>query len=156
MAEVRRPAKTSRRSRKHGYRGYGSGFDRGTEGYGGAIHWGRGFAGVGTPGVYSSDALPRIGPFAPEETTTGPYRGVAPKGYTRSDDRIRDEVCDELTRHPDVDPSRLTVNVQKGEVTLEGSVDALWARQLVDGIATACVGVRQVHNRLRVEPREGS
>ena len=36
------------RPRKHGYRGYGSGFSRGSESYGGAIHVPSGFAGVGT------------------------------------------------------------------------------------------------------------
>jgi hypothetical protein len=38
-----RPKAVKRRS--HGYRGYGSGA-RGV-GYGGAVHWGRGFGGVG-------------------------------------------------------------------------------------------------------------
>ena len=36
------------RPRKHGYRGYGSGFSRGSESYGGAIHVPSGFGGVGT------------------------------------------------------------------------------------------------------------
>ena len=36
------------RPRRHGYRGYGSGFSRGSESYGGAIHVPGGFAGVGT------------------------------------------------------------------------------------------------------------
>jgi hypothetical protein len=153
MAQTKASARTSRRYQKHGYRGYGSGFGRGSEGYGGAIHWGRGFAGVGTPGLSSSDALPHFGLLTPEVYEPGPYRGVPPKGYSRSDHRIRDDICDELTRHPDVDPSRLTVTVRDAEVTIEGAVDALWARRLVDAIASECVGVRQVHNRLRVEPR---
>ncbi len=33
------PESRPRRRRKHGYRGYGSGFGRGTTGYGGAVHW---------------------------------------------------------------------------------------------------------------------
>jgi osmotically-inducible protein OsmY len=108
---------------------------------------------VGPPGLSSSDALPRFGLLTPEVYEPGPYFGVGPKGYSRSDDRIREDICDELTRHPDVDPSRVTVTVREAEVTLEGSVDALWARRLVDALSSECVGVRQVHNRLRVEPR---
>ena len=41
-------ARSPRRSRKHAYRGYGSGFAKGTDSYGGAIHVGSGFAGVGS------------------------------------------------------------------------------------------------------------
>ena len=149
-------ARSSRRYRKHGYRGYGSPLSRGSESYGGAVHWGRGFAGVGAPGLFSSDAMTRFGLVTPDVWEAGPHRGVGPKGYARSDDRIREDICDELTRHPDVDPSRVTVAVREGEVTLEGAVDALWTRQLVDAIAGECLGVRQVHDRLRVEPGKGS
>lgn len=156
MAGKKTSPRTSRRYSKHGYRGYGSAFGRGSEGYGGTVHWGRGFAGVGAPGLYSADAMPRFGLLTPEVWEPGPHRGVAPKGYVRSDDRIREDICDELTRHPDVDPSRLSVRVQEGEVTLEGSVEALWARQLADAIAGECLGVHQVHNLLEIEPARRS
>jgi hypothetical protein len=43
--------------RRHGYRGYGSGVSRGTDGYGGAVHWGRGFGGVGSAGVSGKTGL---------------------------------------------------------------------------------------------------
>ncbi|HTO74959.1 MAG TPA: BON domain-containing protein [Thermoanaerobaculia bacterium] len=150
MAKQETSARKSRRYLKHGYGGYGSALGRGSEG--GSIHWGRGFAGVGAPGLYSRDALVHFGLVAPEIWEPGPHRGIGPKGYSRSDDRIREDICDELTLHPDVDPSRVTVDVRDGEVTLEGAVEAVWTRQLVDGIASECVGVRQVHNRLRIEP----
>jgi hypothetical protein len=84
-------------------------------------------------------------------TPEGPYAGRVPKGYARSDERIREEICDELTRRPDIDPSRLTVSVTNGEVTLEGAVNDLESRRLADEIATRCAGVRQVHNVLWVE-----
>jgi hypothetical protein len=42
-----------RRHRTYGYRGYGSGFDRGT----GHVHWGSGFGGVGPPS-YGGGTLP--------------------------------------------------------------------------------------------------
>jgi BON domain-containing protein len=135
-------AKTRRR---HGYRGYGSGFDRG---FGGSVHWGRGFSGIGSPGESGAMTLPRSGMF---EDIAGPYAGRAPIGYERSDERIREEICEELTRRPDIDPSRLTVSVADGEVRLEGAVEDLESRRLADEIATRCTGVRQVHNVLRVE-----
>ena len=42
---------TRRRTRRHGYRGYGSEAGRGAETFGGAIHWGRGFHGVEIPTI---------------------------------------------------------------------------------------------------------
>ncbi len=143
-----KPQSRPRRHRKHGYRGYGSGFGRGTTGYGGAVHWGQGFGGVGSSEGPGRGILPEAGIF-PEHTHTG-YIGLAPKGYVRPDERIREEICDELTRRPDVDPREIEVRVVGGEVTLEGSVEDRTTRSAVDEIATNCAGVRQVFNRLRV------
>jgi hypothetical protein len=42
------PARRTK-SRRHGYRGYGSGLAKNTAAYGGAVHWGRGFTGVEFP-----------------------------------------------------------------------------------------------------------
>ncbi len=136
--------------RRHGYRGYGSGFDRGTASYGGAIHWGRGFGGVGSPEWVGTTTLPRAGLFTAEVWERGPYRGPGPKG-SASDERIREDIYDELTRRSNVDPSRLTVRVENGDVTLEGTVQDLDARRVVDEVASRCFGVNQVHNHLHVE-----
>lgn len=149
--ERRPPPRRRNHHRRHGYRGYGSGFDRGTGNYGGAVHWGRGFGGVGAPQPPGGTTLPEAGLFTAEVWERGPYRGLAPRGYSRSDERIREDICDELTRRPDIDPGRLTVTVAGAEVTLEGAVEDLASRRLADDIATHCAGVRQVHNHLRIE-----
>jgi osmotically-inducible protein OsmY len=99
--------------------------------------------------------LPEAGLFTAEVWERGPYAGLAPKGYSRSDERIREEICDVLTRRQDIDPSRLTVSVADGEVTLEGKVQDLDTRRIVDDIASRCVGVQQVHNQLRIERVNG-
>ncbi len=65
-----------RRRRNYGYRGYGSGFGRGTAGYGGHVHWGRGFSGVGFPGDSGGLRLPRADLFAEELSERGPYTGL--------------------------------------------------------------------------------
>jgi hypothetical protein len=149
--ERRPPSRRRNHHRRHGYRGYGSGFDRATEGYGGAVHWGRGFGGVGSPEWVGSTTLPQAGLFTAEVWERGPYRGLPPKGYSRADERIREDICDELTRRSDIDPSRLTVRVEEGDVTLEGTVRDLETRRLVDEVASRSVGVRQVHNQLQVQ-----
>jgi hypothetical protein len=51
--DVHSPPAAAKR-RRHGYRGYGSPLARKGEGYGGAVHWGRGFAGVSIPALPSS------------------------------------------------------------------------------------------------------
>jgi hypothetical protein len=50
------------------------------------------------------------------------YRGVGPKGYRRSDQHVKDQICERLLLDPYLDPSRIAVRVSKGKVTLSGSV----------------------------------
>lgn len=95
---------------------------------------------------------------------SGQFAGRGPKGYTRSDERIREDISDKFTEHPDLDASEIEVRVAKGEVTLNGSVDSRWAKRLAEDIAESCTGVRDVMNHLRVpseaesgqSPRESS
>jgi hypothetical protein len=81
---------------------------------------------------------------------SGGFAGRGPKGYTRSDERIREDVSDKLMEHPDLDASEIEVRVSAGEVTLAGSVDSRWAKRLAEDIAESCTGVRDVMNQLRV------
>ena len=81
---------------------------------------------------------------------SGQFAGRGPKGYTRSDERIREDVSDKLMEHPDLDASEIEVQVAEGEVTLSGSVDSRWAKRLAEDIAESCTGVRDVMNHLRV------
>jgi osmotically-inducible protein OsmY len=80
----------------------------------------------------------------------GRYRGVGPKGYVRSDERIRELVCDDLTDDPWVDASGIEVTVKDGEVTLSGTVSDRDAKRWAEDIAEHAGGVRQVQNNLRV------
>lgn len=77
-----------------------------------------------------------------------PRRG--PKGYRRSDERIREDVCENLIREHRVDVSEVTVEVQDGTVTLEGSVPERRMRYMIEDIAADCRGVNDVDNRVRV------
>jgi osmotically-inducible protein OsmY len=82
---------------------------------------------------------------------TGPsHAGRGPRGYQRSDDRILDDVCERLARHPWIDASDVEVAVQGGEVTLRGSVDSRSAKRLLEDVAESVWGVREVHNQVRV------
>jgi hypothetical protein len=81
---------------------------------------------------------------------TGPYSGVGPKGYARSDQRIFEEVCDRLTEHGEIDVHDVTVEVKDGEVTLEGCVPNRFTKRECEQVAEDVLGVVDVHNRLRL------
>ena len=82
-------------------------------------------------------------------TEPGPYTGRGPRGYQRSDDRIREDVCDRLTRHGRLDATDIQVAVRSGEVTLEGIVDSREAKRLAEDVAESVDGVREVTNHLK-------
>lgn len=100
----------------------------------------RGLEGGGRGGEHAG---PRIG-GRPSASS-----GRMPKNYTRSDERIREDLCDRLG-HGEVDPSEVSVRVESGIVTLEGSVDSRYAKYQVEELADSVMGVREVENRLRV------
>ncbi|AKT37868.1 CBS domain-containing protein [Chondromyces crocatus] len=79
-----------------------------------------------------------------------------PKGYKRSDDRIREEICDRLTVHPIIDSSDVEVKVQSGEVSLSGTVAERRHKHLIEQLAEAISGVNEVRNEIRVKRNETS
>lgn len=83
------------------------------------------------------------------------FVGKGPKGYKRSDDRIREDVCDRLARHPAVDASEVEVHVKDGEVTLTGTVVDRRMKRLAEEIVEDIDGVHDVSNHIRVA-RSGS
>jgi hypothetical protein len=85
----------------------------------------------------------------------GRFGGVGPKGYQRSDDRIREDVCDRLTADAYVDPSDVVVRVKEGEVTLEGTIDARETKRRIEDTVEDVAGVREVHNFLHVRSARG-
>ena len=78
------------------------------------------------------------------------HRGKGPKGYTRSDDRIHDEICERLTHHPLIDATLVDVNVANGEVTVNGEVLDRRMKHMTEDVIDEVSGVKEVHNKLRV------
>lgn len=78
------------------------------------------------------------------------YRGYGPRGYTRSDDRIHEDVNDRLMDEPEVDATDITVSVANREVTLDGTVDSRLAKRRAEDCADAVSGVTYVQNNLRI------
>lgn len=80
----------------------------------------------------------------------GRFAGRGPKGYQRSDDRIREDVCDRLTDDPDIDASDIEIAVSRGEVTLSGTVREREDKRRAEDLIERISGVNEVHNMLRV------
>ena len=86
----------------------------------------------------------------------GRFSGRGPKGWQRSDERIREDVSERLADHPDVDASEIEVTVKSGEVTLNGTVDDRSAKRIAEDIAESVSGVREVHNQIRVQQQQNA
>ena len=99
------------------------------------------------------------GPARPREWSStegwrvpGPHAGRGPKGYQRTDERIRDEINERLTAHGLIDATDVECRVMNGEVMLTGFVDSRTAKRAAEELAEHVYGVRDVHNELRVRP----
>ncbi|MFY9552181.1 MAG: BON domain-containing protein [Thermoanaerobaculia bacterium] len=86
----------------------------------------------------------------------GRFTGKGPKGYKRSDERIKEDVSEALERDGDLDASEIEVVVAYGEVTLEGMVPDRQSKRLAEDLVEDLPGVKQVHNRLRIESGQGT
>lgn len=74
-----------------------------------------------------------------------------PKGYRRSDERLRDDVYQRLLEAHEVDVSDVSFDVRDGIVTLEGSVPQRRMRYVLEDLVAQCPGVRDVENRITVQ-----
>ena len=60
--------------------------------------------------------------------------GKAPKGYVRSDERLKEMICERLMQDGNIDASDVEIRVASGLVTLEGSVDSRMAKYQIEDI----------------------
>jgi hypothetical protein len=84
------------------------------------------------------------------------HRGRGPKTYSRSDERIQDDVNDRLTDDPFLDATNVEVAVAQGEVTLTGTVSSRADKRRAEDLADNVSGVKHVQNNLRVESAASS
>ncbi|HEX5654750.1 MAG TPA: BON domain-containing protein [Chitinophagaceae bacterium] len=87
---------------------------------------------------------------------TGSKRGKGPKGYQRSDDRIKEDINDELTDNDYIDASDIEVKVENCNVILTGTVESRDEKHRAEDIAENVLGVQNVENRLRVNSERSS
>lgn len=152
--------------------GYGSqmgGQSYGGQGYGGQSYGGQGMGMSGMGRDYGSSTSMDMGSMGMQggygqgygqsqsygQSGMGSgqqgYRGKGPKGYQRSDDRIKEAVSDALEDADHVDAENIEVQVQNGEVTLTGTVSDRVQKRRAEECVEHLRGVKDVHNQLRVQ-----
>ena len=80
---------------------------------------------------------------------------VGPKGYQRSDERIREDLCERLAMSSRVDVRNVEVTVTAGVVTLAGTVCDRQQKYRIEDMADEVFGVKDVHNQIRVAREAG-
>lgn len=86
-----------------------------------------------------------------DKQKAGQYRGKGPKGYTRSDERIHEDVCDRLSDDDYLDATDIDVKVENGEVILSGTVHDREQKHRAEDIVERISGVRDVENHIKVK-----
>ncbi|RZA08905.1 MAG: BON domain-containing protein [Proteobacteria bacterium] len=90
------------------------------------------------------------GPWESMKDSVKSFFGKGPKGYKRSDERIHEDVCEVLARHPGIDASEIEVKVEDGHVFLRGEVDSRFTKRRAEDVIDHISGVHDVRNELTV------
>src|SRR5262249_6498718 len=96
----------------------------------------------------------QFGQFGSQTEQNGPHRGRGPKGYKRTDARVREDINDRLADDSFLDASEIEVEVKNGEVTLSGTVTQRQDKRRAEDLAENVSGVQHVQNNLRLKTQE--
>ena len=94
-----------------------------------------------------------VGITEPETGREQPLQGSR-AAEAASDAHLREEVCEHLRRGGHVDAPEVSVQVNQGTVTLEGTVPNDEMKYAIADIVASCHGVRDIDNRIRVMSRD--
>lgn len=127
-------------------------------------YFGTGFMGHGGPGFtggyygfgtgspepdWRSGRRHPLGDPEPEGRTERRYP-PGPKGYQRSDERLREDISERLLQARHIDSSDVTVKVSAAKVVLEGTVPERRMKHAIEDLVDACPGVQDIENLIRV------
>lgn len=126
-----------------------------------------GYAGQQGPDQYSSGrydpqmsgnaSYGSFGNTTPYGQRSGDFAGRGPKNYSRSNERVREDICERLTADPYIDAHDLDVRCENGTVVIEGQVEERWMKHRIEDLVDSTAGVKQIDNRVTVSgQRQGS
>lgn len=138
------------------YSGYGSGEYQSGGGRSGGQgmmggEYGGGSQGWSGPGAQSGSGYGGSGRYGGAASNLDRKNRKGPKGYERSDDRVREEIIDQLLTNAHVNLEDVSIDVSNGEVTLSGTVEDRRSRYDIEAIADGVWGVKDINNNLKVK-----
>ncbi len=86
-------------------------------------------------------------------TWRGEHYGKGPKNWHRSDESLRDEICEALSRDRVVDASDIDVSVEGGVVLLTGWVDGREEKRQAQDCLDDVLGIHDIRNELHLRDR---
>ncbi|TWG81737.1 putative periplasmic or secreted lipoprotein [Cupriavidus gilardii J11] len=95
-----------------------------------------------------------VGNLFGDDDETGHYPRTGPKGYRRSDERIREAVCERLAYAEGIDVSDVSIEVEGGVVKLSGTVAHRRQKYDIEDMVEREFGVTDVQNDIRVRRNE--
>lgn len=105
----------------------------------------------GEPAFGEGDELEESPPVHPRRRPArGPHFGRGPRGWSRSDQRILEDVGQALWEDGDLDATDVELSVEGGVVTLKGVVERRRDKRRAEDLALDVPGVRDVFNLIRV------
>ncbi len=81
----------------------------------------------------------------------GPHSGKGPKGYLRTDDKLKDDINERLYHDSHIDASDIEVQVLNGEATLTGTVENKMVKRRIEDIIESIPGITDVENRIKIK-----
>jgi hypothetical protein len=79
------------------------------------------------------------------------YHGKGPRNFSRSDELLREEVCEAFLLSRELDPEHIDVEVNDAVVILRGRVRRRLDRYLAEDLASEVSGVREIVNQITRE-----
>lgn len=135
--------------------GFGSDWRHGDEHYGGMSGPRHAGGGYGSSHQGSQGYRGNEGDMGWQSRGQGGFRGVGPRGYTRSDERLCEDINERLTDDDHVDASDISIKVKDGEVTLTGEVRERRLKHYIEDLVERCHGVREIRNQISVSRSHG-
>jgi osmotically-inducible protein OsmY len=75
---------------------------------------------------------------------------TGPKGYQRSDERLKEDISERLMESHHIDSSDVSIEVRGAKVVLDGTVPSRHMKHAIEDLVDACPGVQDIDNRVRV------
>lgn len=85
-------------------------------------------------------------PHAEEEN----HIGKGPKGWKRSDDKVKEDACDALYMSSEVDATNIEVKVIDNCIYLQGTVEDRYTKRLAEQCVESVQGADDIRNELRI------